>query len=209
MKKILSLTLCLLMIITVSITFCACDSQEKTIVGTFKGEVTISLDTEELFDDEKLAQSLTLPDVTLDCVYTFNQYGAVTKTATEESTNRVYDELVNATVSGFSKYFGSYLASSGVNISVEDLFKQNFNISVEDYVRDAMSVEDFLSSEDCYYKVVGDKIYYADEPDELEDTQDLLDCDYDVFVLTEDTLTITESSDKGLHCPFVLEKSEN
>ena len=205
MKKILSVVLALLIMVSAMFAFASCeekpsdDNGEKNdkkddaelIVGTWEAEIdfTKAMNEKMALDDE-IAEYIKIKDFKFTLRATINEDGTYKFIATEESVNKAFDNLKKSMVSGFEAYFNDM--AEEYEMSVNDFLDAMGVSSVEEFVDLSFDEEvgdefvDELVSEGVY-KIKDGKFYTSDDgEDEIDESE------YEEYTLSAKQFKLTK-----------------
>jgi len=189
MKKVLSIGVSLVLVLCLALCMTACGGK-KTIVGKWQAEfdMTDMLD-EFLGSSGEMAEFFDIDKLALDIVFEFKDNDKVEAYVTDESAEKMAEEVIEATKKALEKM----LEEEGM--SIED-FEGLTGMTMDDMIEEAFGSSDPKEigktlTEDMeelggYYKIDGDKLYIAEDKDDLDDEENAVD-----FELKGDKLTIS------------------
>ena len=210
MKKILSLVLALLMMVSALFAFASCDEnpsddkkenveenkEEKKddaelILGTWEAEI----DYTELMNsdsglDEEMADYIKVEDFKFTVRATMNKDGTYKFVVTEESAKKALDNFKKAMVSGYKDYFADMAAE--YDMTVEDFLAEMEVSSVEEFVdlffgEEMMEVFTAEFNSEGIYKIENGKFYTSnDGEDEIDESE------YETYELSENEFKLIE-----------------
>ncbi len=210
MKKILSLVLALLMMVSALFAFASCDEnpsddkkenveenkEEKKddaelILGTWEAEI----DYTELMNsdsglDEEMAGYIKVEDFKFTVRATMNKDGTYKFVVTEESAKKAFDNFKKAMVSGYKDYFADMAAE--YDMTVEDFLAEMEVSSVEEFVdlffgEEMMEVFTAEFNSEGRYKIENGKFYTSnDGEDEIDESE------YETYELSENEFKLIE-----------------
>ena len=210
MKKILSLVLALLMMVSALFAFASCDEnpsddkkenveenkEEKKddaelILGTWEAEI----DYTELMNsdsglDEEMADYIKVENFKFTVRATMNKDGTYKFVVTEESAKKALDNFKKAMVSGYKDYFADMAAE--YDMTVEDFLAEMEVSSVEEFVdlffgEEMMEVFTAEFNSEGIYKIENGKFYTSnDGEDEIDESE------YETYELSENEFKLIE-----------------
>ncbi len=210
MKKILSLALALLMMVSAMFAFASCDEnpsddkkenveenkEEKKddaelILGTWEAEI----DYTEVMNsdsglDEEMADYIKVEDFKFTVRATMNKDGTYKFVVTEESAKKALDNFKKAMVSGYKDYFADMAAE--YDMTVEDFLAEMEVSSVEEFVdlffgEEMMEVFTAEFNSEGIYKIENGKFYTSnDGEDEIDESE------YETYELSENEFKLIE-----------------
>lgn len=141
--------------------------------------------------DPLMAELVNIETFMAKIIYTYNEDGTFTcvydKAMLDESVVKVKKELAG----DLKNYFEAVAKNSGLNFTAEQMIALMGYKSMTEFVDDILSeetVNQMAAPTTGRYKVEGNKLYTAVDGEDFTDL-------YEVFTLTEDTLTLTSCSD--------------
>ena len=196
MKKIIALTLCLILVLSL----CACGGKED-LSGTWKTTLDMSAgyNAELVAVDPTMAEYLKLDSFDVPLVMDLKADGTYTMTVDRDDLDAVMAQVVEVTKNGILAYFEDILAQEGIEMDVNEALTL-MGISLDDLVAE-MTAQ--LESEEFYASMGGEgkwkasdgKFYMTDSLDAVAGVGE-----YNTYVLEGDTLTLdigTETLDEA------------
>lgn len=196
MKKIIALTLCLILVLSL----CACGAKED-LTGTWKTtlDMSASYNAELEATDPTMAEYLKLDSFDVPLIMELKADGTYTMTVDRAELETVMDQVIEATKNGILAYFEVILAQEGIEMEVTEAMEL-MGISLDDLVAE-LTAE--LDSEEFYASMGGEgkwkasdgKFYMTDSLDAVAGVGE-----YNTYVLEGDTLTMdigTETLDEA------------
>ena len=196
MKKIIALTLCLILVLSL----CACGAKED-LSGTWKTTLDMSAGYNAELEavDPTMAEYLKLDSFDVPLVMDLKADGTYTMTVDRAELETVMDQVIEATTNGTLAYFEVILAQEGIEMDVNEALTL-MGISLDDLVAE-LTAE--LDSEEFYASMGGEgkwkasdgKFYMTDSLDAVAGIGE-----YNTYVLEGDTLTLdvgTETLDEA------------
>ena len=196
MKKIIALTLCLILVLSL----CACGAKED-LTGTWKTnlDMSASYNAELEAVDPTMAEYLKLDSFDVPLIMELKADGTYTMTVDRAELETVMDQVIEATKNGTLAYFEVILAQEGIEMEVTEAMEL-MGISLDDLVAE-LTAE--LDSEEFYASMGGEgkwkasdgKFYMTDSLDAVAGIGE-----YNTYVLEGDTLTMdvgTETVDEA------------
>lgn len=189
MKKILSLSLALLLLI---LTFAGCSKETDALIGTWEGEVNYA----NFFNQgltasagEELAAYWNVEEFNLTIVMTFREDGTYSMTVNREKLNASLEQLKQVLNAGLRDYMQDLITASKMEITVDELI-QSMDISIDDLLNEALSTEviDAMIAECTFegnFDAKDGKLYTSAG---LEYSID--ESIYETYALSGDTLTL-------------------
>ena len=196
MKKIIALTLCLILVLSL----CACGAKED-LSGTWKTTMDMSAgyNAELVAVDPTMAEYLKLDSFDVPLIMELKADGTYTMTVDRAELETVMDQVIEVTTNGTLAYFEDILAQEGIEMDVNEALTL-MGISLDDLVAE-LTAE--LDSEEFYASMGGEgkwkasdgKFYMTDSLDAVAGVGE-----YNTYVLEGDTLTMdigTETLDEA------------
>ena len=196
MKKIIALTLCLILVLSL----CACGAKED-LSGTWKTTLDMSAGYNAELEavDPTMAEYLKLDSFNVPLIMELKADGTYTMTVDRAELETVMDQVIEATTNGTLAYFEVILAQEGIEMEVTEAMEL-MGISLDDLVAE-LTAE--LDSEEFYASMGGEgkwkasdgKFYMTDSLDAVAGVGE-----YNTYVLEGDTLTLdigTETLDEA------------
>ena len=196
MKKIIALTLCLILVLSL----CACGTKED-LSGTWKTTMDMSAgyNAELVAVDPTMAEYLKLDSFDVPLIMDLKADGTYTMTVDRAELETVMDQVIEVTTNGTLAYFEDILAQEGIEMDVNEALTL-MGISLDDLVAE-LTAE--LDSEEFYESMGGEgkwkasdgKFYMTDSLDSVAGVGE-----YNTYVLEGDTLTLdigTETLDEA------------
>lgn len=189
MKKIVSLTLALVMIAMI---VAGCAAEEKRLVGTWKGELDMTASLLEEMGEQ--LDGFELQEFRVTVVYTFREDGTYEMGLDEASVQAAFDGLIDSMKALMKekleqraqeqgKDLEQLLANSG--LTVEDLMKNITDAAAEKNLAERLMERSQVQGR---YKAEDGKLYITTAPDE-EISAEV----YDTYALKGDVLTLTNT----------------
>lgn len=210
MKKIISLSLCLILVLSL----CACGAKED-----LSGKWTATLNMVSSYNaeleavDPTMAQYLALDRFDVPLVLELNADGTYAMRVERADMEAVMAEVIDKTKAGMEAYFADLLAQQGIEMDVTEALAA-MGISMDDLVAE-MTVQfendEFYASmtSEGQWKAKDGKFYMTDSLDVPAGIGE-----YNTYVLEGNTLTLdvgTETLDEAtaeMMFPMVLTRSE-
>ena len=196
MKKIIALTLCLILVLSL----CACGAKED-LSGTWKTTLDMSAGYNAELEavDPTMAEYLKLDSFDVPLIMELKADGTYTMTVDRAELEVVMEQVIEATTNGTLAYFEVILAQEGIDMEVTEAMEL-MGISLDDLVAE-LTAE--LDSEEFYASMGGEgkwkasdgKFYMTDSLDAVAGIGE-----YNTYVLEGDTLTLdigTETLDEA------------
>ena len=196
MKKIIALTLCLILVMSL----CACGAKED-LSGTWKTtlDMSASYNAELVAVDPTMAEYLKLESFDVPLIMDLKADGTYTMTVDRAELETVMDQVIEVTTNGTLAYFEDILAQEGIEMDVNEALTL-MGISLDDLVAELTAQ---LDSEEFYESMSGEgkwkasdgKFYMTDSLDSVAGVGE-----YNTYVLEGDTLTLdigTETLDEA------------
>lgn len=142
MKKILSLALCGVLLLTSLLAFAGC-STEKKIIGTW--EATLDMTeflNEEMALDEGMSEYFTVSDFAFVLHFTFNDDGTYKIAIDEDALAATIDSLKDDLAVGMTEYFEDVIVSSGLSITVEEMLSYS-GMDMDELMDESINAEMF------------------------------------------------------------------
>lgn len=203
MKKIIALTLCLILVLSL----CACGAKED-LSGTWKTTLDMSAGYNAELEavDPTMAEYLKLDSFDVPLIMDLKADGTYTMTVDRAELEVVMDQVIEATTNGTLAYFEVILAQEGIDMEVTEAMEL-MGISLDDLVAE-LTAE--LDSEEFYESMGGEgkwkasdgKFYMTDSLDAVAGIGE-----YNTYVLEGDTLTLdigTETLDEATAAMFPM-----
>ena len=203
MKKIIALTLCLILVLSL----CACGAKED-LSGTWKTTLDMSAGYNAELEavDPTMAEYLKLDSFDVPLIMELKADGTYTMTVDRAELEVVMDQVIEATTNGTLAYFEVILAQEGIDMEVTEAMEL-MGISLDDLVAE-LTAE--LDSEEFYESMGGEgkwkasdgKFYMTDSLDAVAGIGE-----YNTYVLEGDTLTLdigTETLDEATAAMFPM-----
>lgn len=187
MKRILSLSLALLLLISLA----GCFGTDP-IVGTWTGDIDDAHRINQLLEDTygaEMAQYWKVETFPVTIQMTFRKNGTYSQTVDKEKLNVSMDQLKLVLSAGLTAFLEDLIAASNTDTTVDALMQQ-LNISVDDLMNSAFSEKTIGEVENEYtfegkYKTEDGKLYTSTGLDVNVDENW-----YETYEISEDTLTL-------------------
>lgn len=187
MKRMLSLTLALLLLISLS----GCFGTDP-IVGTWTGEIDDASRINQLLEDTygaEMAQYWKVETFPVTIQMTFRKNGTYSQTVDKEKLNTSMEQLKQVLSAGLTAFLEDLIAASNTDTTVDELMQQ-LNISVDDLMDSAFSDKTIGEVESEYtfegnYKTEDGKLYTSTGLDMNVDENW-----YETYEISGDTLTL-------------------
>ncbi|MBQ8001393.1 MAG: dockerin type I repeat-containing protein [Ruminococcus sp.] len=141
--------------------------------------------------DPLMAEHVNIETFMAKVIYTFNEDGTITtvydKAVLDESVVKVKKELAG----DMKNYLEAIAKNNGLNMTADQMLALMGYKSMTEFVDEILSeetVNQMAAPTSGTYKIEGDKLYTAADGEEFTNF-------YEVFTLTDDTLTLTSCSD--------------
>lgn len=217
-KKLLALTVCVLMVVSLS----ACSmlgSLNNPVLGAWVWEINMtdlleeslgSLDLEDLPDKEMIIYA----------IFEFSDNGILTLSFDKEASAATVEAYMDDLVEIMVDYMYGIAESSGMTRDqFDELCESQYGSPAEEYIRsmvdDNIDTQDFMDDlsgkESMYYKVDGNKIYLADLKEELAGSDSYIEftvsgSNMTFSSISGDVLDMSELEDLGVETPIELVK---
>lgn len=143
MKRILSLSLAVLMLTAIVLTMSGCSKETDALIGTWTGEINYA----GYFNQgitasagEALAEYWKVEEFNLTIVMTFREDGTYSMTVDEEKLNTSLTELKQVLNTGLQNYMQDLIDASQIDTTVDELIN-TLGISMDDLLDEALSDE--------------------------------------------------------------------
>ena len=210
MKKIIALSLCLILVLSL----CACGAKED-LTGKWTTTINMaeSYNAEMAAADPTMAEYMSLDSFNVPLVLELKADGTYTMTVEKEGLEAALSEVVGKLSSGMEAYFADLLAQQGIEMDVNEALAA-MGISMDDLMAELTAELDA----DALYESMGGEGNWKAENGKFYMTEDLETAagegEYNTYVLEGDTLTLdvgTETVDEEtakLMFPMVLTRSK-
>ncbi len=210
MKKITSLVLSIVLVLTLSLSMIGCNEPESSNTlnepessntlsepEKFIGSWEASIDCAELFNnlfsaDEEMGEYIEIEEFELILKVTFKDDGTYKMSVDPKSVEKAVDSLKKDLKKGFTKYFQAVIDSEGLNMTVEELLVAN-GTNLDDLLEEAFGEDDvdaFVSEleSEGKFEVKDGKLYMSDDLD-----SDIDEDEYETYEISENELKLTDS----------------
>lgn len=216
-KKLLALLLALAMVLC----FTAC-GKNGSKGGKINGTWVTEIDATAFMASQLSAMGIEedkVPDLILSFQIEFDGKNEYTFSVEENATEKAYNKFLEK----FEDLLVDFLYDQGEDAGYSKseysaLFEEQYELSIEEYVteyvKDSMSFDSFKDSfeeETGYYKVKGDKIYVAEDEDELDDSEAYVEFELDGKKLSfkdyeDNAFELDDLDELGVELPLVFNK---
>lgn len=192
MKKFFSMLLCIIISLGMIFTMSGC-GEDATIIGTWANEIdATTMINGYLGLDDEMSQYIKFDEFIVTVNVTFNENGTYKMSIDEEATNESFQKVKKAVSDGLYKYLEDIIKEAGYDITVEEFLEfaeTDFDTMLNETINDgAVNQMINIMQAEGKYKVEENKLYMTETADDEFDNEK-----YQVFTLTDDTLTLTES----------------
>lgn len=192
MKKQVSLFFGLIISVLMMFLMAGC-GESATIEGTWANEIdSTEMLVSYLGIEEDLSEYIKIDKFVVTMNVTFNEDGTYKMKVDEKTTKESFLAARDIVSDGLRKYLEDTIKNEGYDITVEEFLEfaeTDFDTLINDYINDGIinQMVNIMQNEGKY-KVEENKLYMTETADSEFDDEV-----YQVFTLTEDTLTLTES----------------
>ncbi len=192
MRRVIAVTLCVLMLLAVTLTGC---EKKDPLLGTWTGTVELAdvINEELIGTDEEMATYFNFSDLDIEFVMTFGEDGACTFEISKDSIDTMMEKLSGQMNDGMGKMIEDVLKQAGVDMSVEEyltMMKMDMDALIEEALAGAVDESDFEDMTfEGYYKGKEGKLYLNEDGKEFDEG------DYISYTLEGDKLTIQAPED--------------
>jgi len=191
MKRVLSATLCLLMVLSLA----ACSSEKDALVGSWQGEYDMAsiLNESMTAGDPEMAQFLNVSRFSLNYTITFGEDGSYQMSVDRKALEEAFWQAMEEIETGIYDYFAYFLDSEGIEMDVESFLALG-NTSVDEMLAESFT-EDYLDEIVLSMAMSGNfdardgKLFLSDGPETSPDPEY-----FEYYTLEGDTLTIDRGS---------------
>jgi len=204
MKKIIALSLCLIL----ALSLCACGGSKKELTGKW----TTNINMAKVFNDEMaaadptMAEYMSLDTFDLPLVLELKADGTYTMTVDPAAMEESMGKLVQAMSTGLEAYFAAVFAEQGLEMDVHEALEamgMDLDALVEELSAELTSEEMFDSfTTEGKYKAEKGRLYLTESMDEV-----INPAIYNTYTLDGDTLTLeqgTEELEDGMEIMFPM-----
>lgn len=195
MKKIIALSVCLILVLSL----CACGAKED-LTGKWTATINMadSYNAELNAADPATAQYLALDRFDLTIIFEFKDDGTYLMTIDRAAAERAIEDVIEQTRIGMEAYFTDLLIQEGVDMELDEALEL-LGVSMDDLVNELTATLDV----DAFSEFTGEGCWKADDGKlyitESVDAPAVTIGEYNTYVLEGDTLTLdigTETLDE-------------
>jgi len=169
------------------------DEDEDSLVGKWEGEMNLGAAMDAMLTGEVLFSYCDFDDLAVTMTFTFDDDGTLEIEVDEDSCKDMVDDIVDIVMDGIEEY----LDANGATWDDVGATKSEMREAMmEQFSEDAIMEMAESMAGSGYYVAVDDRIYTAEDEDDLEDEVDE-DSSYMEFSLKGDKLTIKDIVDDG------------
>lgn len=192
MKKLLSIALCVLMVVSTML-LAGCTEQQK-----FVGKWEAKLDMTDYLNETlgasvaEMGEYIKVEDFTLILYITFNSDGTYSESVDMDKAKETFEDLKDDLCDGMRKYFEDTIAKNGLNMTVDELLAAS-NMDLEALIDQSLS-DDMIkeiadeAEAEGNYEVKDGKVFLSAGKEYAVD-EDV----YCTYSITDDALTLIES----------------
>ncbi len=195
MKKLISLCLCAVLLLSMCLTFSGC---APTDAERFQGKWEIQLDMARAMqksiesadseDGEEIMKFCDFKDLPIKMVMEFKEDGTYASTVDEASLEATLEKISDIIIAGLEAYFADQIKQAGLNMTVEQLLQMSgtsLDVLAEEFdkeIKKALDEEKLEMNSVGTYKVEDGKLYTSDD---LETEIDM--SEYMTYEIVDDT----------------------
>lgn len=200
MKKITSLVLSIVLVLTLSLSMIGCNEPESSntlsepekFIGSWEASVDCAAIFNKLFSaEEEMGEYIEIEEFELLLKVTFKDDGTYKKSVDKKSVEKAVDSLKKDLEKGLTKYFKAVIDSEGLNMTVEELLVAS-GTNMDDLLEEIFGEDDvnaFVSGfeSEGKFEVKGGKFYTSEDLN-----SDIDEDEYETYEISQNELKLID-----------------